>query len=84
MTDKLARIEAEANLMGVGLASEIDSEDVLALVNIAQAAQVVMQEVEADLPIKCLICAWPNDEHVDGCPVPDLRAALAALDKDTQ
>ena len=41
MTDKLARIEAEANLMGVGLASEIDSEDVLALVNIAKAAREV-------------------------------------------
>jgi len=41
-------------------------------------ATAILAEVEADLPRRCLFCALPDGEHVDGCVVPDLRAALAA------
>jgi len=38
-------------------------------------------EIAEDLTIKCLICAQPNEEHVDGCPVPELPDAIDAVVK---
>lgn len=44
-------------------------------------ADRALEEVEADLPARCLICAMPEDDgHTPDCPIPSLRAGFRALD----
>ena len=66
--------------IGATGAAWVTELELAALVEIAKQARVVIKEVETDLPQKCLICAMHDEEHVEGCPVPDLRSALARLD----
>lgn len=55
--------------------------DARALVEIVRAARTVLEEVERDLPGRCLICAMPEDDgHTPDCPIPSLRAGFRALD----
>lgn len=50
------------------------------LVTIARAAEIVLREIETDLPGHCLICAGRDDDHTPDCPVPGLRRSFARLE----
>jgi hypothetical protein len=48
-----------------------------ALKQLEEISRRVLDEIETDLPRRCLLCANSEGEHVEGCATPDLRAALA-------